>query len=72
MPDHPHAHLDALVRDARSRGSIAVAVAYPCDASSLHAARAAAHADLVRPLLGAELGERKSPLEFDPRWTDSP
>jgi hypothetical protein len=32
----------------------------------------AAHADLVRPLLGAELGERKSPLEFDPRWTDSP
>jgi phosphate acetyltransferase len=51
MPDHPHAHLDALVAHARSRGSIAVAVTYPCDASSLHAARAAADADLVQPLL---------------------
>jgi hypothetical protein len=30
----------------------------------------AAHADLVRPLLEADYGDRGSPLEFDPQWTE--
>ena len=34
-----HPHLKSLIEQARSRGSIAVAVAYPCDASSIEAAQ---------------------------------
>jgi len=48
-PSHPH--LAALIVQARLHGSIAMAVAYPCDAASIEAAHAAAAADLIRPLL---------------------
>jgi phosphate acetyltransferase len=47
----PHLHLQSLIDRARSRGSIAVALAYPCDATSVEAAHAAAQADLIQPLL---------------------
>jgi len=47
----PHPHLASLLAQARSRGNIAVAVAYPCDAASIEAAYAAAQADLIQPLL---------------------
>jgi phosphate acetyltransferase len=46
-----HPHLQGLVERARARGTVAVAVAYPCDAASIQAAHAAAHADLIEPLL---------------------
>lgn len=46
-----HPHLQSLIEQARSLGSIVVAVAYPCDAASVAAAHAAAHAGLIRPLL---------------------
>jgi phosphate acetyltransferase len=48
-PAHPH--LAALVAQARERGPIAVAVAYPCDAASIEAAHAAAQAGLIEPVL---------------------
>ncbi|MDM0111605.1 bifunctional enoyl-CoA hydratase/phosphate acetyltransferase [Variovorax sp. J22R133] len=48
-PAHPH--LAALVAQARARGPIAVAVAYPCDVASIEAAHAAAQAGLIEPLL---------------------
>ena len=50
-PTCPHPHLASLIAQARLRGSIAVAVAYPCDAASIEAAHAAAQADLIQPLL---------------------
>jgi len=46
-----HAHLAALVAQARARGPIAVAVAYPCDVASIEAAHAAAQAGLIEPVL---------------------
>jgi phosphate acetyltransferase len=51
MPEPSHAHLRSLVERARSRGSIALAVAWPCDAGAIEAAHAAAHAGLVEPIL---------------------
>ena len=48
-PAHPH--LAALVAQARARGPIAVAVAYPCDAASIEAAHVAAQAGLIDPVL---------------------
>jgi phosphate acetyltransferase len=48
-PAHPH--LAALVAQARARGPIAVAVAYPCDSASIEAAHAAAQAGLIEPVL---------------------
>jgi phosphate acetyltransferase len=44
-------HLHALVEAARARGPIRIAVAYPCDLSSLSAAIDAGRAGLVIPLL---------------------
>ena len=48
-PSHPH--LQALVELARARGPLIVAVAYPCDRTSLTAVAEAADAGLVIPLL---------------------
>ena len=47
----PRPHLDALIANARAKGAIPVAVAYPCDAGSLQAAMQAAQAGLIQPLL---------------------
>ncbi len=47
----PYPHLHALVEKARARGPIRIAVAYPCDASSLNAAIEAGRAGLVIPAL---------------------
>jgi phosphate acetyltransferase len=41
----------ALLDQARARGPIPVAVAYPCDAGSVQAAMQAAEAGLIKPLL---------------------
>ena len=49
--DDAHPHLRALVQAARERGPARVAVAYPCDASSLGAAVQARQAGLITPLL---------------------
>lgn len=46
-----HPHLQALVEMARARGPIPVAMAYPCDRSSLISASEAARAGLVIPVL---------------------
>lgn len=46
-----HPHLQALVAAARARGPVRVAIAYPCDASSLGAALQAREAGLITPLL---------------------
>ncbi len=46
-----HPHLEALLTAARARGPIQVAIAYPCDATSLHSATEAAKAGLVSPIL---------------------
>ena len=46
-----HPHLEALQATARSRGAIPVAIAYPCDATSLQSASEAARAGLITPLL---------------------
>lgn len=48
-PQRPH--LNALLEQARAKGAIPVAVAYPCDAGSLQAAMQAADAGLIKPLL---------------------
>jgi phosphate acetyltransferase len=48
-PTRPH--LDALLATARSRGPIPVAIAYPCDATSLQSAVEATSAGLIEPLL---------------------
>ena len=50
-PATPRPHLQQLIDQARARGPIPVAVAYPCDASSLQAAMQAAEAGLIKPLL---------------------
>jgi phosphate acetyltransferase len=50
-PATPRPHLQKLIDQARARGPIPVAVAYPCDASSLQAAMQAAEAGLIKPLL---------------------
>lgn len=47
----PHPHLRALLEAANAHGPLTVAVAYPCDQSSLGAASAAARAGLVIPVL---------------------
>ena len=46
-----HPHLRALVASAKARGPVRVAVAYPCDASSLGAAVQAQQAGLITPVL---------------------
>lgn len=46
-----HPHLRALVEAAKARGPVHVAVAYPCDASSLGAAVQAHQAGLITPIL---------------------
>lgn len=46
-----HPHLDALLATARSCGPIPVAIAYPCDATSLQSAADANSAGLIEPLL---------------------
>ena len=46
-----HPHLKALVAAAQALGPIRVAIAYPCDATSLGAAIEAASAGLILPLL---------------------
>ena len=51
MPALPYQHLDAIVQQAQARGPIRLAVAYPCDASSLSAAIEAGRAGLVTPVL---------------------
>jgi len=48
-PAHPH--LKSLVDAAKACGPLRVAIAYPCDASSLGAAIEAARAGLITPLL---------------------
>lgn len=48
---HPHPHLRALVQAAQARGPVRVAVAYPCDASSLGAAVQAQRDRLITPIL---------------------
>ena len=47
----PRPHLDRLLAQARAKGPIPVAVAYPCDAGSLQAAMQAAEAGVITPLL---------------------
>lgn len=49
QPSHPH--LEALLSAARSRGPIRVAIAYPCDATSLQSAAQATVSGLIVPLL---------------------
>ena len=49
--ENAHPHLHALVQLAKSRGPVRVAVAYPCDASSLGAALQAHQAGLITPVL---------------------
>ncbi|MGV8804605.1 MAG: bifunctional enoyl-CoA hydratase/phosphate acetyltransferase [Polaromonas sp.] len=49
--DNAHPHLRALVQAAQARGPVRVAVAYPCDASSLGAALLAHQAGLITPVL---------------------
>ena len=49
--DTVHPHLQALVQLAKARGPARVAVAYPCDASSLGAAVQAHQAGLITPIL---------------------
>ena len=49
--DASHPHLNALVQLAKARGPVRVAVAYPCDASSLSAAVQACQAGLITPIL---------------------
>lgn len=49
--DNVHPHLQALVQLAKARGPARVAVAYPCDASSLGAALQAHQAGLITPVL---------------------
>ena len=49
--ENAHPHLHALVQLAKSHGPIRVAVAYPCDASSLGAALQAHQAGLITPVL---------------------
>ncbi|MEO5607096.1 MAG: bifunctional enoyl-CoA hydratase/phosphate acetyltransferase [Polaromonas sp.] len=49
--DNAHPHLHALVQLAKERGPVRVAVAYPCDASSLGAAVQAHQAGLITPIL---------------------
>ncbi|QFZ86223.1 bifunctional enoyl-CoA hydratase/phosphate acetyltransferase [Variovorax paradoxus] len=51
-----HPHMRALIKRARAQGPITVAVAYPCDTTSLEAVHAAAQAGLIEPLL---VGPRK-------------
>lgn len=52
VPKMMHPHLGALIERARGkRGSLSMAVAYPCDRSSLTAASEAALAGLMKPIL---------------------
>jgi len=50
-PARSHPHLQALIERARAQGPVAVAVAYPCDRSSIEAAHGAAQAGLIEPVL---------------------
>lgn len=52
VPKMMHPHLGALIEQARGkRGFLSMAVAYPCDRSSLTAASEAALAGLMKPIL---------------------
>ncbi|MCF8161209.1 MAG: bifunctional enoyl-CoA hydratase/phosphate acetyltransferase [Polaromonas sp.] len=52
VPKTMHPHLGALIEQARrTRGRLSMAVAYPCDRSSLAAVSEAALAGLVKPIL---------------------
>lgn len=51
VTERAHPHLRALVDAARVHGPLRVAIAYPCDATSLNAAIAAAREGLVTPIL---------------------
>ena len=65
-PATPRPHLQQLIDQARARGPIPVAVAYPCDAGSLQAALQAAHEGLITPLLvGPEARIRASAQAAD-------
>lgn len=46
-----HIHLDRIIRDAIALGGVRVAVAHPCNATSLEAAITAARLGLIRPVL---------------------
>lgn len=46
-----HPHLQALIAQGSASGPIPVAIAYPCDASSLESAAQACRARLIAPLL---------------------
>lgn len=46
-----HPHLEALLTAARARGPIQVAIAYPCDATSLNSVIEATKAGLICPIL---------------------
>ncbi len=47
----PHPYIQSLIARARSHGSIAIAIAYPCDAASITAVHSAAQAELIQPVL---------------------
>lgn len=49
QPSHPH--LEALLSAARRRGPIRVAIAYPCDVTSLQSSAEATASGLIVPLL---------------------
>jgi phosphate acetyltransferase len=57
-----------LIDQARARGPVAVAVAYPCDSGSVQAAMQAAEAGLIRPLLVGPRSVSKPRLAL-PVWT---
>ena len=69
--DPPRPYLDHLVGQARARGPIPVAVAYPCDGPSLEAAVRAAQAGLIEPVLVGPVermraAAARSQLSLDP------
>lgn len=51
-----HPLLDGLVAAARRHGAVRAAIAWPCDAASLHAAVLAAAAELIDPVLVGPAG----------------
>lgn len=59
-PENAHPHLHALVQLAKARGPVRVAVAYPCDASSLGAALQAQQLGLITPILVGPAARIKS------------
>jgi phosphate acetyltransferase len=68
-----HPHLQAVVEAARRLGSMAIAIAYPCDRASIEAAQAAADAGLIEPVLVGprpriEAAAEQAGVAMD-RWT---